>query len=64
MPIRKKSPAVQSTAPGVRGGHERPIEGIYPAEVQPLVTDLNALLDHRERAVSRAVAKPGASARG
>jgi CheY-like chemotaxis protein len=35
------------------------MEGRYPAEVQPLATDLNALLDHREQAVSRALAKAG-----
>jgi len=49
---------------GVRTGRERQIAGQYPAEVQPLVTDLNALLDHNERAVSRAVAKAGDLAHG
>ena len=33
-------------------------------EVQPLVDDLNALLDHRERAVARALAKAGDLAHG
>lgn len=55
---------LRSRLASVRGGHDRRIEGIYPAEVQPLVTDLNALLDHRERAVSRAVAKAGDLAHG
>ena len=46
-----------------RGRHRR-VEGNYPTEVQPLVNDLNALLDQRERAVSRAVAKAGDLAHG
>jgi signal transduction histidine kinase len=49
---------------GVRAGRDRQIEGHNPAEVQPLVTDLNALLDHNERAVGRAVAKAGDLAHG
>jgi signal transduction histidine kinase len=48
----------------VREGRDRRVEGRYPAEVQPLVNDLNALLDHRERAVSRAVAQAGDLAHG
>src|SRR5262249_11409490 len=40
------------------------VEGRYPAEVQPLVNDLNALLDHQGQAVSRAVAKAGDLAHG
>jgi signal transduction histidine kinase len=48
----------------VRDGHARRVEGAYPGEVQPLVNDLNALLDHRERIVSRAIAKAGDLAHG
>ena len=48
----------------VRAGDAARIDGAYPAEVQPLVEDLNALLDHRERAVARAVAKAGDLAHG
>jgi signal transduction histidine kinase len=48
----------------VRSGETSRVEGRYPAEVQPLVDDLNALLDHRERAVSRAQAKAGDLAHG
>jgi len=48
----------------VRDGRSRRIEGEYPAEVQPLVDDLNALLDHREDAVRRAQAKAGNLAHG
>src|SRR5262249_55636973 len=40
------------------------VGGSYPAEVQPLVDDLNALLDERERRVARAVAKAGDLAHG
>jgi signal transduction histidine kinase len=49
---------------GVREGRERRVEGRYPMEVQPLVDDLNALLEHRERAVARAIAKAGDLAHG
>lgn len=44
---------------GVRSGHDRRVEGRYPSEVQPLVDDLNALLEHREHTVRRAIAKAG-----
>jgi signal transduction histidine kinase len=48
----------------LREGRERRIEGAYPAEVQPLVDDLNALLEHREQLVERAMAKAGDLAHG
>ncbi|HJZ76637.1 MAG TPA: sensor histidine kinase [Vicinamibacterales bacterium] len=48
----------------VRDGRDRQITGRYPSEVAPLVADLNALLDHREQAVRRAVAKAGDLAHG
>lgn len=48
----------------VRDGRSRRIEGDYPAEVQPLVDDLNALIEHREDAVRRAQAKAGNLAHG
>jgi signal transduction histidine kinase len=48
----------------VRDGRERTVTGDYPGEVQPLVDDLNALLDQREQAVRRAVAKAGDLAHG
>ncbi|HEX7960759.1 MAG TPA: ATP-binding protein, partial [Terriglobales bacterium] len=48
----------------VRNGSARRIEGAYPTEVQPLVNDLNSLLEHRERIVSRALAKAGDLAHG
>lgn len=49
---------------GLHEGRDRRVEGTYPAEVQPLVNDLNALLDHQEQAVQRAVAKAGDLAHG
>lgn len=48
----------------VRAGRTRQIDGAYPVEVQPLVDDLNALLDLRERAITRAVARAGDLAHG
>jgi signal transduction histidine kinase len=49
---------------GVRSGAARRIDGTYPSEVQPLVDDLNALIDHHDRAVTRAQAKAGDLAHG
>jgi signal transduction histidine kinase len=40
------------------------VGGAYPTEVQPVVDELNALLDERERRVARAVAKAGDLAHG
>jgi signal transduction histidine kinase len=48
----------------VQRGAARQLSGDYPAEVQPLVHDLNALLVHRDQAVSRAIAKAGDLAHG
>jgi signal transduction histidine kinase len=48
----------------VRDGREPKVTGVYPAEVQPLVDDLNALLGEREQAVRRAQAKAGDLAHG
>ena len=48
----------------VRDGAAARVDGSYPAEVQPLVEDLNALLEHREAAVGRALAKAGDLAHG
>jgi signal transduction histidine kinase len=48
----------------VQTGSARQLDGTYPAEVQPLVDDLNALLAHRERALQRALAKAGDLAHG
>lgn len=48
----------------MRDGSVSRVEGSYPTEVQPLVNDLNALLEHRERIVQRALAKAGDLAHG
>ena len=55
---------LRARLPGVRDGRDRRLEGTYPSEVQPLVNDLNALLDHREGIVRRAMAKAGDLAHG
>ena len=48
----------------VRDGRSGRLDGAYPSEVQPLVDDLNLLLEHREAAVARAIAKAGDLAHG
>lgn len=48
----------------VRDGHHQRVGGEYPIELQPLVDDLNSLLDLREQAVRRAIGKAGDLAHG
>ena len=48
----------------VHGGRESRLDGEYASEVQPLVDDLNALIEQREQAVRRAIAKAGDLAHG
>ena len=48
----------------VHQGRERHVRGEYPSEVQPLVVDLNALLDARDASIARAQAKAGDLAHG
>jgi signal transduction histidine kinase len=48
----------------LREGRGRRLEAEYPSEVQPLVNDLNMLLENRDRAVQRAIAKAGDLAHG
>lgn len=48
----------------LRDGSASRVEGTYPTEVQPLVNDLNSLLEHRELIVQRALAKAGDLAHG
>jgi signal transduction histidine kinase len=55
---------LRSRLTGLHQGQDRRLDGDYPVEIQPLVNDLNALLDHRERAITRAVAKAGDLAHG
>ena len=56
--------SLRSRLAGLHAGRDRRIVGTYPGEVQPLVNDLNALLDQREHAVKRAIAKAGDLAHG
>jgi signal transduction histidine kinase len=48
----------------VREGREPKVTGDYPAEIQTLVNDLNALLDQRDQAIRRAQTKAGDLAHG
>jgi signal transduction histidine kinase len=48
----------------VHRGDGTQVDGRYPAEVQPLVDDLNALLAERDDRITRAVAKAGDLAHG
>ena len=48
----------------LRAGRASRVEGEYPAEVQPLVDDLNTLIEDRERRVARAQAKAADLAHG
>lgn len=48
----------------VHDGQKPRVEGNYPAEVQPLVNELNTLLDHQELALKRALARAGDLAHG
>ncbi len=48
----------------LRDGSIRRIKGSYPTEIQPLVNDLNSLLENRERVVQRALATAGDLAHG
>jgi signal transduction histidine kinase len=55
---------LRASLSAVREGHRQKIEGDYPTEVQPLVDDLNGLLEDRERAVARALSAAGDLAHG
>lgn len=48
----------------VRRGEQMRLDGDYPAEVQPLVDDLNALLERRDQAIRRAQDRAGDLAHG
>ena len=48
----------------VRDGRTARLEGTYPTEVEPLVKDLNLLLDERARRVEQAAARAGDLAHG
>lgn len=55
---------LRSRLAGLHEGRDRRVGGAYPTEVQPLVNDLNTLLENREQAVRRAIAKAGDLAHG
>lgn len=55
---------LRSRLTSLRQGHDRRLEGDYPGEIQPLVNDLNTLLETRQRAIERAIAKAGDLAHG
>ena len=55
---------VRARLSAVHEGRSERVEGDYPPEVQPLVSDLNTLLDHHDQAVKRAVTKAGDLAHG
>ncbi len=56
--------SLRASLSSVREGRSRQIEGDHPTEVQPLVDDLNGLLEDRERAIARALATAGDLAHG
>jgi signal transduction histidine kinase len=55
---------LRASLAAMHGGNERRVDERYVPEVQPLVDDLNALLDQREQAVHRALARAGDLAHG
>ena len=55
---------LRSRLNAVRRGSRSRLEGSYPSEVQPLVDELNAFLEHNEQVVARATAKAGDLAHG
>jgi len=48
----------------VHSGGTRRLEGDFPSEIEPLINDLNALLEQHELAITRAQAKAGDLAHG
>jgi signal transduction histidine kinase len=48
----------------VREGRRPRVDGMYPPEIQPLVNDLDSLLEHRDQTISRALATAGNLAHG
>jgi signal transduction histidine kinase len=56
--------ALRDRLSALRQGRHHRLDGTYPSEVQPLVDDLNGLLDDRDQAVQRAVTKAADLAHG
>ena len=59
-----KIDALRADLANLDHGPKRRLDGEFPSEIQPLVDDLNSLLDTREKAIERAVAKAGDLAHG
>ncbi|HEX2477841.1 MAG TPA: sensor histidine kinase [Geminicoccaceae bacterium] len=59
-PLRRMGRALGA----IRGGATARLEGAFPAEIEPLATELNALLDHNEALVERARTHVGNLAHG
>jgi signal transduction histidine kinase len=56
--------SLRASLSSLREGRSQRVEGDFPTEVQPLVNDLNALLDEREHAIARALTTAGDLAHG
>jgi signal transduction histidine kinase len=56
--------SLRASLSSVREGRSQRIDGDHPTEVQPLVNDLNGLLEDRERAIARALTTAGDLAHG
>lgn len=60
----RKLDAVRTRVDALRAGEGHRLEGGDLSEIEPLVRDMNELLDHRERVVRRALATAGDLAHG
>lgn len=60
----RKVDSVRASVASLHSGEGRRLESGNLAEIEPLVHDMNALLDHRERVVRRAIATAGDLAHG
>lgn len=50
---------LQEALAGLRAGHSRQLQGRFPSEIQPLVNELNALLDDNDRLILQAREQTG-----
>lgn len=55
---------IQQALGDIRSGESRRLEGRYPSEIQPLASELNALIDHSEALIERAQTHVGNLAHG
>jgi signal transduction histidine kinase len=60
LPLRR----IEAALAAIRAGTTRRLEGRFPAELQPLAQELNALLDHSEALIERARTHVGNLAHG